>query len=92
MLLRFTIVVFSLLLSGPGLEVKAEGALSERSEVVEVTLREVCHQEQSIRLFKNSSGHPIRHAAEPRIVARHAGSPVLSVNRDRVIQLRRLLI
>lgn len=92
MLLRFIIVVFALLLSGPGLEVKAEGSLSERSEVVEVTLREVCHQEQSIRLFKKASGQMIGYTAEPRMASHQTALPVFSVNRDRIIQLRRLLI
>ncbi|HMV11057.1 MAG TPA: hypothetical protein PK325_14345 [Cyclobacteriaceae bacterium] len=91
---KLTIFLFALLLSGPGLEVKAAGSVyeTERSEQVEVTVREACHPIQSIRL---SGGSAVRkplarvHQAKPSKVL---SSQSLPLQRKLNIQIRQLLI
>ncbi|TXH28895.1 MAG: hypothetical protein E6Q96_04510 [Cyclobacteriaceae bacterium] len=92
MLLRITILLFSILLSGPGLEVKAEGSLSERSENIEVTIREACHSIQSIRMAGGSGKKIfIAQTIQTRPSRIHNSQPA-RITRRLPIQLRQLLI
>ena len=91
MVLRLTILILSILLTGPTLEVSKEGSLSERSECLEVSVREAC-EAQSLRIAKRF--HP--HTLKKNVVCFRKGKIISfqsrPVNSNMVIQLRQLLI
>lgn len=91
MILRFTILILSILLTGPGLEVSKEGSISERLECLEVSVQEACEL-QTIRIAKRFRPYTFIKKVvciRPGKISTFQSRPV---NSNMVIQLHQLLI